>query len=94
MIPVPKLLYKFAYDEASRSGLALVTINDPFLSHGLTSDLVVCPEVESCRSTYPQLSQRERGFTYCCSPRDFARAARALNLPLVFPDASCAELFS
>ena len=76
------MLFKYVYDAHRHCGLAIITVNDPHLMHGISRDLILCHERTACSTAYPQLANVERGFSYCCSPDGFARIARAFNLPV------------
>ena len=84
VVPVPKLLFHYIYDKINNRGIALITVNNPFIQQ-LQPKHKLCKEQVACRR-YAKLSDFSRGYTYCCTLADFATIAKKRGLP-VFPNA-------
>ncbi|GJQ81832.1 hypothetical protein Trydic_g371 [Trypoxylus dichotomus] len=65
-IPVPKYIWKIAYIEATKEGIAFVGVNDPYFTN--TQNVTVCNDVCSQASyIHLNLSNHTRyGYVYCC----------------------------
>ncbi|XP_023247216.1 uncharacterized protein LOC111643492 [Copidosoma floridanum] len=81
VVPVPKLLFRYAYNRESNQGVVIITVNNPFVRK-LTSDLALCKEQNLCHQMYSRMKIFPMGYTYCCSLKDFADTAKRRGLPV------------
>ncbi|XP_015609362.1 uncharacterized protein LOC107274608 [Cephus cinctus] len=73
-VPVPKILFKVAYDSISQTGTVFLIANNPFLE-SMTSEYSVCTDVSSQIDymTWDR-TRSDRGLSYCCEIDDFRKA--------------------
>ncbi|CAG7836268.1 unnamed protein product [Allacma fusca] len=87
VLPVPKFMYKVIINEAARTGVAVVTINNPYSENHKAADVL-------CQSVCNQItwitfdtSDFAKGYTYCCDVQTFYNALQVIpnpgNLPLM-----------
>lgn len=68
MVPVPKFNWKIVYSKNSKKGIALILINNPFIS--LTAKDVLCENI--CPEYgwhHKRWADVKKGFVYCCDVR-------------------------
>lgn len=69
-MPVPKYLWKIIYNTQSKEGIALIAINNPFLSY-VSDDDIICPDV--CDQYYWEIAAFKtikKGYVYCCEVQE------------------------
>ncbi|GJQ81833.1 hypothetical protein Trydic_g372 [Trypoxylus dichotomus] len=82
-IPIPKYIWKIAYIEELKQGIAFVGVNDPYFSN--TQSVTVCPDVCS-QASYIQLNWSNHtryGYVYCCEID--ALRSKVSNVPIEVP---------
>ncbi|XP_008213094.1 uncharacterized protein LOC103317312 [Nasonia vitripennis] len=75
-----QFLFKYVLDQSNKRGVVFVTVNNPFLT-AATPNNVICEPLPSCDLKYPEFADFAKGYTYCCSLKDFKRHAQKLGLP-------------
>lgn len=85
VVPVPRLLFKYAYNREHNRGLVFITVNDPYIEK-LGPEHIICPEQKLCLRLHANFMSTDLGYTYCCTLADFAKTAKSRGLP-VFPNA-------
>lgn len=75
-IPTPLFFYRILYHPATLSGIALISVNDPFISIGeIRKKYILCEDVSS---TIDWLKWKPRdlstGYSYACNVLEFSKA--------------------
>ncbi|XP_055591557.1 uncharacterized protein LOC129743543 [Uranotaenia lowii] len=81
-IPVPKIYYKVLHDEANDAGIALIGVNNPFITkEELKEDFFFCEDVADQLDwwKFDRLNLRE-GFCYACRVDEFNAVTKHLPL--------------
>ncbi|XP_047104985.1 LOW QUALITY PROTEIN: uncharacterized protein LOC124754737 [Schistocerca piceifrons] len=77
-IPVPKLYWKLVHDAANDAGVALIGINNPYVSDP-GDDYYLCPDVCSKLSWVTwESNDQKKGFSYCCEVSEFQKVVSVL----------------
>ncbi|CAH1119014.1 unnamed protein product [Phaedon cochleariae] len=77
-LPVPKFIWKIIYHEDSRKGIALVSLNNPFINK-ITQDLILCEDIcEQSGWASDKWMNTTRGYVYCCDINEFTRTVRSV----------------
>ncbi|KRT84821.1 hypothetical protein AMK59_2322 [Oryctes borbonicus] len=72
-IPVPKFVWKIAYDSANNKGIAFVGVNNPYLN-GNYSKVKICANVcFSASYLHFKKNYGKYGYVYCCKVDEFRR---------------------
>lgn len=84
MIPVPKTLFKYVYDEKNRAGLVFLTLNNPYLHKYDVGKNNLCKEYIGCRLLNETFTFGDvrKGYTYCCLVEDFFKSNEVKMLGL------------
>ncbi|KAK2709941.1 uncharacterized protein LOC136027441 [Artemia franciscana] len=75
-IPVPKFFWKVIHDPSTKKALAIISINNPFLTT-LPNNYILCKDVCSSISWIPKDSLKSlssSGYIYCCSVDDLRKS--------------------
>ncbi|EDW70793.2 uncharacterized protein Dvir_GJ13976 [Drosophila virilis] len=82
LIPVPKLYFRVIIDRASREGIVLVGVNNPYVSlEQIQSDYTVCEDIGHQLSWVSWLKEDlHEGFSYACTVEDFTEVVKDLPL--------------
>ncbi|GJQ81834.1 hypothetical protein Trydic_g373 [Trypoxylus dichotomus] len=82
-IPVPKYIWKIAYIDQTKEGIAFVGVNDPYFSNA--ESVKICNDVCSqIRYLHLKLEDYTRhGYVYCCEVDDLR--SRVSNVPTEIP---------
>ncbi|XP_030371966.1 uncharacterized protein LOC115622210 [Scaptodrosophila lebanonensis] len=82
LIPVPRLYFRIIIDRASREGVVLIGVNNPYASlEEIMSDYVVCEDIGNRLSwvTWEKEDLNE-GYSYACAVEDFTAVVKDLPL--------------
>ncbi|KAF2895398.1 hypothetical protein ILUMI_10778 [Ignelater luminosus] len=78
ILPVPKFLWKIIYLESTKEGIALVSLNDPFIKK-ISNEHILCPDV--CNE-YGWISKKwkniAKGYMYCCDIRILQKTVKTI----------------
>lgn len=72
-LPVPKLYYKIVIDEASKKGVVLIGVNNPYITEAiLYEDYIICDDIHE-KISWLQMKKNniEKGFYYACEVNSF-----------------------
>ncbi|KAK9729294.1 DNA/RNA non-specific endonuclease [Popillia japonica] len=76
-IPVPRLTWKVVYNPLTRAGVAIITVNNPYVFDA--SKDVICTNIcNQLTWTTFQQTNAAVGYSYCCSIPDFRRTVTSL----------------
>ncbi|XP_031778068.1 uncharacterized protein LOC103317313 [Nasonia vitripennis] len=81
-----QFLFKYVHDPSNNQGLVFLTVNNPHLTEADKKN-VICVPLPSCATKYPDFADFTKGYTYCCSLKNFKGQAEKLGLP-IFKDAT------
>lgn len=88
-IEVPKWFWKIIRDPSNSQGIALITLNNPFVTSINDSELL-CRDICSSSGWYQEAyASFDRGYTYCCSVSDLMAA-----IPFIPSDASASGILN
>ncbi|XP_017864155.1 PREDICTED: uncharacterized protein LOC108614509 [Drosophila arizonae] len=82
LIPVPKLYFRVIIDRASREGIVLVGVNNPYVTlEQIQSDYILCEDIGHLVSWVSWIKEDlHEGYSYACSVEDFTEVVKDLPL--------------
>ncbi|XP_023167674.2 uncharacterized protein LOC111597291 [Drosophila hydei] len=82
LIPVPKLYFRVIIDRASREGIVLVGVNNPYVTlDQIQSDYILCKDIGHQISWVSWIKEDlHEGYSYACSVEDFTEVVTDLPL--------------
>ncbi|XP_017043460.1 uncharacterized protein LOC108089610 [Drosophila ficusphila] len=82
LIPVPALYFRVVIDRATREGIVLVGINNPYLTlEQILKDFVLCRDIGNQLSWVTWLkTDLHAGYSYACTVEDFIEVVKDLPL--------------
>ncbi|KFB48484.1 AGAP004948-PA-like protein [Anopheles sinensis] len=75
LVEVPKWLWKVVVHRPTGSGIALITLNNPFVAGGETLCEDICSRYGWQQKEFQDV---RKGFTYCCAVRDAQKAIKMM----------------
>ncbi|XP_030238691.1 uncharacterized protein LOC108652332 isoform X1 [Drosophila navojoa] len=82
LIPVPKLYFRVIIDRASREGIVLVGVNNPYVTlEQIQSEYILCEDVGHRLRWVSWIKEDlHEGYSYACSVEDFTEVVKDLPL--------------
>lgn len=79
-VPVPKIFYKILIEKSTDSGIALIGVNNPYITiDEILRDYVVCDDIsDSIKYIKWRTKDVRRGYSYACEVNDFLESVRHL----------------
>ncbi|KRT82569.1 hypothetical protein AMK59_3204 [Oryctes borbonicus] len=70
VIPIPKYIWKIAFDDVSQRSIAFVAVNNPYLDN--LEDVTICTNICHVLSyiTFNSSDYIRNGYVYCCAVQD------------------------